>query len=396
MTDLALRFLREGYGAVELDRRSRDGRHSYVSRLLGRRAVVVCGESGARLFYDEEVVERGGAMPPALAWLLFGRGAVHGLDEDPHRRRKRLFLDHLGPAQVRTCAESAGDNLRDLVTDRGGREVNLFAELVCVYGRAVIAWAGIDCARAEAERRSRQLAAIVDGFGFSGTAYVRAWQARLWANAWGRRLINDVRRGRVAARDGSVLQALAATDLDPHAASVELNNVLRPTVAVAWLGTFAALALDAIPEWRPRLADTDAVAERLAFAQEVRRTTPFAPALAGRARQDATHGDLTLRRGDRLVLDVRGTNLDPRLHPDPDFFRPERFLEHPPGPFELVPQGGGEPMGHRCPGESMTLQLLAETLQVLAGVDFQVVSGREADLTRVPTLPPEGLRIRLG
>jgi fatty-acid peroxygenase len=396
MTDLAIRFLRDGYGAVELDRRSRDGRHSYVSRLLGRRALVVCGESGARLFYDEDVVKRGGAVPPALAWLLFGRGAVHGLDEKPHRRRKQLFLDHLRPDQVQTCAELAGANLRDLVTDSLGREVGLFSELVSVYGRAAIAWAGIDCTRDEAERLSRQFAAIVDGFGFSGAAYVRAWRARLRMNAWGRRLVEDVRRGRVAARDGSVLQALAATDLDPHAASVELGNVLRPTVAVAWLGTFAALALDALPEWRPRLAEPDAAAERLAFAQEVRRTTPFAPALAARVRLDASHGDLALRRGDRLVLDVRGTNLDARLHPDPHVFRPERFLEHPPGPFELVPQGGGAPTGHRCPGESMTLQLLAETLQVLAGVDFRVVSGREADLTRIPTLPPEGLRIHLG
>jgi fatty-acid peroxygenase len=232
MTDLALRFLRDGYGAVELDRRSRDGRHSYVSRLMGRRAVVVCGESGARLFYDEEVVQRGGAMPPALAWLLFGRGAVHGLDGEPHRRRKQLFLDQLGPDQVQACAELAGADLRDLLTGSVGREVGLFSELVSVYGRAVIAWAGIDVTRGEAERLSRQLAAIVDGFGFSGAAYARAWRARLGANAWGRRLIDDVRGGRVVARERSVLQVLAASGLDPHTASVELGNVLRRRSAV--------------------------------------------------------------------------------------------------------------------------------------------------------------------
>jgi fatty-acid peroxygenase len=104
-------------------------------------------------------------------------------------------------------------------------------------------------------------------------------------------LVNDVRRGRVAARDGSVLQALAATDLDPHAASVELGNVLRPTVAVAWLGTFAAFALDALPEWRPRLADPNAVGNGWLSRRRSavrRRSRPRWPDERGKTRPMAT------------------------------------------------------------------------------------------------------------
>jgi fatty-acid peroxygenase len=395
MTDLALRLVRDGYLAIEHDRRARGGGSSYVSRLLGRRAVVVSGEGGARLFYDEGMVERAGAMPPPLALLLFGRGAVHGLDGGEHRDRKQLFLDRLGAGQVVACARRAGEHLDARLKASAGQEVVVYDELVAAYGTAVVDWAGIDIPTDDAARLGRGLASIVDGFGFDGVAYPRAWQARLRTNAQLRAIVRAARAEFPAPPPGSMLDTIASSDLDEHTAAVELGNVLRPTVAVAWLGAFAVLALDRVGGWRSRLADPENEADRLTFAQEVRRTTPFVPALAGRARHEGEHDGLAIHRGDRLVLDVRGIDHDPELHPDPEHFVPDRFLHRVPGIYDLVPQGGGPVTGHRCPGESMALQLLVVTLRAFAAVDAQVVGPVAADLRRIPTLPHGGLRVGL-
>src|SRR3954454_10648534 len=75
MADLAWRLLRQGYDAVAAERVLRGGRDDFECRLLGRHAVVVRSRTGARAFYDEALVRRHRALPPPLAWLLFGRGA---------------------------------------------------------------------------------------------------------------------------------------------------------------------------------------------------------------------------------------------------------------------------------------------------------------------------------
>lgn len=57
---------------------------------------------------------------------------------------------------------------------------------------------------------------------------------------------------------------------------MELINLLRPTVEVAWFVMFAALALHQYPECRDKLdAGQDDYLER--FVQEVRRFYPFFP-----------------------------------------------------------------------------------------------------------------------
>ena len=182
--------------------------------------------------------------------------------------------------------------------------------------------------------------------------------------------------------------------LPPEVAAVELGNVLRPTVAVAWFGTFAALALTENPSWAARLAAD--VAAREAFAHEVRRFYPFVPALAGRFTGSYVRTGARLRRGDRIVLDVPGTDFDPRTFEHPEVFAPERFLQEMPGPFAFVPQGGGHPeTGHRCPGERVAVGLLTETLRVLAGLDLAAPSGVRVDARRIPTRPTGGLVLRV-
>lgn len=393
MTDLLVRLLRSGYGATERDRQARGGGNAFRSRLAGRGALVVRGPAGARLFYDESLIRRKGAIPFPLRGLLFGRGAIHGLDGDAHKERKQLFFDVLSPDRVRDLVTSAATRLEERVHQWGTGPVQVHDELVEVYGTTVIEWAGIPCSPGEAARWSREMARIVDGFGGDPKSYPRAWVARLRCDRWARRQVQAARRGSSLPPAGSALAVLAHSDLDETTAAVELLNLLRPTIAVSWLGAFAALYLDEAPQWRTSLRTPTTGTHHVAFAQEVRRSAPFVPVLAGKVRKPASHQGVEVRPGQRVVLDVWGTDQAADEWEHPERFDPTRFLRAEPGPYDFVPQGGGQPTGHRCPGEPLTISLLAETVRVLAGVDGALVSGHDVDLTRMPTLPEEGARL---
>jgi fatty-acid peroxygenase len=200
-------------------------------------------------------------------------------------------------------------------------------------------------------------------------------------------------------RDGSLVppadsflaRVAARDDLDTRTAAVELVNVLRPTVAVAWLGTYAAVALSRVPRLASDLV-TDRTDDRHhAFAHEVRRTTPFAPVLAGKLVRHAEVDGVKVGPSDFVVLDVWGSDTDPGRWTDPTHFVPSRFDGAGPDasgvPEYLVPQGGGPVDGHRCPGEPLTVRILAETVRVLAGLSQRFTGSGELDPTRIPTLP---------
>lgn len=389
-------LLRTGYDAIPNARTEHGGRTSFPVRLLGRRAVVVRGHDTARHFYDQAAIRRRGAVPAPLAHLLFGRGAVHGLDGRAHQTRKQLFLDLLDEESSDELAQLVGTELAARAHRwRGHRHrVSVFEELVSCFGHCVQHWAGLPD---PSDSVSRQLATIVDGFGGAGTAYPRAWRARWRIDRWARGLIDEVRAGRRAAAPGTALHTFAlgaGSTLDGRLAAVELVNVLRPTVAVAWPATFGVVALADRSEWSSRFSEDAALRE--SFAHEVRRTFPFVPALAGRARCAATVDGVRVDRGQRVVLDVPGTNSDPRQWTAPEEFTPDRFVVQKPSPFAFVPQGGGSAQtGHRCPGEPLTVKLMAETLRVFADVDFSVTGESAHATSRIPTAPPHGLRIEV-
>src|SRR4051794_25984953 len=100
MADIAWGLLRHGYDALGRERAAHGGADDFSGRLLGRRAVVVRSLRGTQSFYDEAITRRKGAIPPPLAWLLFGRGAVHALDEESHAARKSLLRELLAPERL--------------------------------------------------------------------------------------------------------------------------------------------------------------------------------------------------------------------------------------------------------------------------------------------------------
>jgi fatty-acid peroxygenase len=391
-SDLAADLLRHGYEALPSARARRGHGDTFRARLLGRRTLVVRGEEGARLLYDETRIRRQRAVPTPLADLLFGKGAVHGLDGEAHRARKRIFLELLSEEAVGDLAVLVDDGLSQALEDWSLTPgVRLHDALVRVYGTAVLAWGGTGCTGREAEQVSRDLADVVAGFGFRGAAYARAWAARRRVDAWARDLVGRTRDGELRPAPGTALHAFAlggGAGLPVAVAAVDLLNVLRPTVAVSWLGTFAALALAEHPDEASRLVGSGSECHLRAFADEVRRTTPFVPALAGVATTDFRAHLHEVRAGDRILLDVPGTNRDSRQWSWANDFRPARFLEQPPGEYAFVPQGGGPREGHRCPGEGVTTALLVVTLRRLARTGFRLTAG-PVPTRHIPTLPTD-------
>jgi fatty-acid peroxygenase len=107
--------------------------------LLGRKTLCVSGAAGVRLFYDETLTTRSGALPGPVRSVLFGDGAVHGLDGGAHRQRKSLFLSLLGPSAAEDLALIADRHWQSTVRRWQGerKPVLLFDEAVGVLGSAV-------------------------------------------------------------------------------------------------------------------------------------------------------------------------------------------------------------------------------------------------------------------
>jgi cytochrome P450 len=134
----------------------------------------------------------------------------------------------------------------------------------------------------------------------------------------------------------------------------------------------------------------------LATIQETLRRRPVLPNAAPRlVKQPVEVGGWRYPEGVCLVPNAYLVHHDPDVYPDPYAFRPERFLESPPGTYTWIPFGGGR---RRCLGASFAL---VEMNVVLRSVLSQVAveapgAGRERSRRRAITLTPgHGSRVVL-
>ncbi|MEU4358311.1 cytochrome P450 [Streptomyces virginiae] len=404
-TDGTLPLLAQGYAWLpDRMRASPDG--TVRTRLLGRRTVALRGPEAVAFFYDEQHVQRRAALPDPVLDTLFGQGAVHTLDGLAHRVRKSMFLSLLKDEKgIESLREHVLLRWREAVgrwREEPEASVVLFDEAARVLALAVCDWTGVPVTGAAGAQLARDCVAMVDGFATAGPRHLRARHARKRQEEALGHLIVRVREQRETAPDGSALDVVARHHdadgalLDAHAAAVELLNIIRPTVAIAWFVTFAAHALHRWPEHRGPLRGDASGHLATVFAHEVRRFYPFAPFVGGLAARDVQWRGEKVPAGTLLLLDLYGQHHDPQLWAHPYRFDPHRY-----GTGEslrnLIPQGGGETAeGHRCPGEDVTVTLLAALVTELAGLDVNVP---DQDLTiplsRMPTLPRSGFRIRL-
>src|SRR4051795_4639420 len=383
------------------DKRRALGRRTVATRLGGMPAVGLEGPDAARFLYDEKNVLRSGALPEPVQATLFGKGAVHSLDGEAHRERKAMFVALLMREDgIASLVQEIASSWDDAAAQWATRpQIVLFDAAAEVIAGAVARWAGVPLTDDEVPGLARDLVALVDGFATGGPRHFRARRARGRREAWLAELVRNVREGRAAAVPrGSAVDVVAhhrdadGELLEPRVAAVELINIIRPTVAISWFLAFSGHALIRWPDNRKRLAAGDpAFAE--AFAHEVRRFYPFAPFLGGKAPREVEWDGERIPEGAMVLIDLYGQNHDPDVWGDPYAFRPERFLGHDIGPFELVPQGGGDPRtGHRCPGEEVLVAVLSALAVRLARLRYDV-PGQDLSISlrRIPAKPASGV-----
>jgi cytochrome P450 family 135 len=210
---------------------------------------------------------------------------------------------------------------------------------------------------------------------------------------------------RLDEREDVLALLVRAGDADDGApADADLRDDLLALVAAGHETTAAAIAWGACllahhPDVRARAtvaADEDDDAYLGALVRETLRIRPPLPVAAGR-RLDApvVVGGHEIAAGTLILIDAWGVHHDPLRHPEPERFRPERFLGEAPEPYAWLPFGGG---AHRCLGAALAELEIREALRTI----LRRVEPVPADAALAPTarravvvVPHGGGRVRI-
>ena len=114
-------------------------------------------------------------------------------------------------------------------------------------------------------------------------------------------------------------------------------------------------------------------------------------------KKDFTWNSYKFEEGTLTLLDLYGTNHDPKIWDNPDVFSPDRFAEWEGSPFGFIPQGGGDYlMGHRCAGEWVTIEVMKVSLDYLANrMNYEVPDqDLSFSMVSIPSIPHSKLVIK--
>jgi cytochrome P450 family 135 len=213
------------------------------------------------------------------------------------------------------------------------------------------------------------------------------------------------RRRDAEPRDDILSLLLAARDEDGNALTdAELRDELMTLLLAGHETTATALA------WTvERLVRTPRVMKRLreeleadgteyldATVKEALRLRPVVPGVIRQLQQPLTVGGMALPKGVHVAPSIYLIHRRPDVYPDPQAFRPERFLgDDVPGTYEWLPFGGGI---RRCLGASFALyemRIVLETVLRLATLETTDAAAEPVRRRFVTYTPRDGGRIRL-
>jgi cytochrome P450 len=132
-----------------------------------------------------------------------------------------------------------------------------------------------------------------------------------------------------------------------------------------------------------------------ATIKETLRLRPVLPGVIRRLQRPLVLGGMRLPEGVHIAPSIYLTHRRADLYPEPEAFRPERFLERTPGTYEWLPFGGGI---RRCLGASFALYEMKIVLGTVLRTARLETTDAEAERVRrrfVTFTPEHGGRVRV-
>jgi cytochrome P450 len=122
--------------------------------------------------------------------------------------------------------------------------------------------------------------------------------------------------------------------------------------------------------------------------KEALRLQPVIP-MVGRVLQEPVRiGGIDMPAGSVCAASIYLVHRRPSLYPEPERFRPERFLDFKPAAWEWLPFGGGL---RRCVGAAFAMYEMKMVLAaMLPRVEMRLATDRVRNVRRAITITPEG------
>jgi cytochrome P450 family 135 len=214
------------------------------------------------------------------------------------------------------------------------------------------------------------------------------------------------RRADAEPRDDILSLLLAARDEDGNALTdAELRDELMTLVLAGHETTATALAwtierLVRTPPVLARLRDEQEAGEGTeyldAVVKEALRLRPVIPGVIRQLQRPMTIGGMQLPKGVHVAPSIYLIHRRADVYPDPEAFRPERFLgDDAPGTYEWLPFGGSV---RRCLGASFALyemRIVLETILRRATLETTDAEAEPVKRRFVTYTPAQGGRVRV-
>jgi cytochrome P450 len=130
-----------------------------------------------------------------------------------------------------------------------------------------------------------------------------------------------------------------------------------------------------------------------AVIQETMRLRPSVMAAMRRITEPLELGGYTLPAGTSVYVSIYLTHRRADIYPEPESFRPERFMERAPGTYTWLPFGGGV---RRCIGAAFAMYEMRKVIEtIVREADLRAVDPRPEGIARgwVTFIPDKGTRV---